>query len=599
MVQHLVSYHFAKQLPIYVINPKQRITFGQEAWAHCARYRAVLILDRMEIYAEIVQNVKVLVEMQSILISTGTNGWNRINLVSTTTDVRLLVIDVGTPSLIRFYAWRQGSEITQRTANELTIDECWHRDALNTQLFWGRVRDVHRMPQFRARLVPPLHINACANNANVSPECHVIGPFVFLVNLLTERLCRWDDHNECRPAVNIRNAEDGYDEWFGGYFSATLPNGSDLLTSRHVRDAVQQRRPAADDHHQQNIVVTIGSDFGRLRIIRMDDVVLIVPAERNYYRTEWYMNIFRVCNILGCFSVIILAATVQYGSVRLWKNAPVPSSRNYTRIVLDAFARTLGNITSSEPLLGAHRRPTERTIMLTLSLYSMLASAFITSNMLLHSINNIQMDQIEALDEWFHGHHHANRSLRVPADFEPYLMGINGDMEWQTLHEIQSQLWSHNTDAAWIMGVLDTVLLRMSHLRHSNGEPVYHVAKRIIGNCCANIVSKYSHEIALLYFFYPGKRPLSFRNVPWYLVQPINELITRMHESGMLQYFETITAYVFGLMNRNRLSGRDASDGSIEGNIWVFIFVFESVLLGISTLVFAIECCICKRRVRK
>lgn len=490
LAQYLAGHHFSYLLPIYTIN-LERSAFSQTAWSACARNRAIVIVNRLDIYAQAIRDVELATEMQTILISTHANNTDSFNLFAC--DSRFLFVDLAdssshTSNELRLYAWRQGVRVSRRTAR--TAHELWNRDHLYMQLFWGSVQHVSHMPIFRARIVPPLHINTCTKDIDAAytlPTCHIFGLYVLLINFLNDRLCmRFED---CQPN-GILTSVDGYDEWFSGFFSAPLSN-SDLLMRRNIRDAVQQHRYVSEHQHlnnndiEQNII-TIGYAIGTMHPIYIEDIVLVVTRRPNMFRSEWYLMTTRLGITFWCLGVALLAATVQYGSDHL--NTRLPP-RGYMRNVMDAWARTLCNTCSSSRV----KRPlpaTERLITITLSLFAIYLAALAAGNELVTIINNMDVTQIKWLDELLHISQRG--LLRIPLDSfnSNWRLAQRADIElkmarmiqWHTLSEIQLQWSTHDTSSAWIIGALDTGQLQTRRLRQADGELLYYVSSNVIGN---------------------------------------------------------------------------------------------------------------------
>lgn len=114
------------------------------------------------------------------------------------------------------------------------------------------------------------------------------------------------------------------------------------------------------------------------------------------------------------------------------------------------------------------------------------------------------------------------------------------------------------------MSSWDTGLLRMPRLHYDNKEPVFHVAKRTV-----------------------GRRAISFVNVPWYLVQPINTIIIRLFESGILQRYEEFIGFMFELRHgKGSSNAKEMYDDSyafiwfgLAGAAIVSVAVFVAELL--------------------
>lgn len=52
---------------------------------------------------------------------------------------------------------------------------------------------------------------------------------------------------------------------------------------------------------------------------------------------------------------------------------------------------------------------------------------------------------------------------------------------WIALADMQKMLWAHNTSAGYVLVRPNTGILSTPELRHRNGEPVFHVARKFFG----------------------------------------------------------------------------------------------------------------------
>lgn len=130
------------------------------------------------------------------------------------------------------------------------------------------------------------------------------------------------------------------------------------------------------------------------------------------------------------------------------------------------------------------------------------------------------------------------------------------------LVDIQQRLWLHDTSTAYVMSEWDTGLLRMPRQRYANGEPIFHVARKVIAT-----------------------RGIGFMNVPWFLVQRIDALIEHFHESGILQRYHELSTFVFELrQGKGSSSAREMFDDSYD-----FLWYWHAAALGVALAVFGAE----------
>lgn len=132
------------------------------------------------------------------------------------------------------------------------------------------------------------------------------------------------------------------------------------------------------------------------------------------------------------------------------------------------------------------------------------------------------------------------------------------------MSEIQSLIWAHDTSSAYILPQRLIGLLRTQHMHYPTGEPVFHVAKQVIAN-----------------------RMVGLDNVPWFLVDPVNTIIQRIFEMGLISHVRGIADYMFELMNGlNQLSGTKYSD---DDSTFDFVWYGLAIGLGLAGVVCIVE----------
>lgn len=396
MVQHLVDYHFANGLPVMLFRMHHISDIPKSVWKQCADNRAILILERIEIYAQLIRDTDPAAEMQSILLSTQCGRLDSLSVP--VAGARLLYAEpntvgdnatTNTDHPLKWFAWKPDDHIGGATAKRIAFNELWDRHHLHMQLFWGTLRTLPKRAVFRAHLVPPLHINTC-HTLNAEATCHIIGPHVFIINAIVDRLA--PAHH--RTAAIVSDI-DGYNDWFAGFFNASLGANRNFPALGNVRDAVwtrnrgdekalpkySYRSPLADltlRPHEIRLGVVGNS---RMQPFFIETLVVVVPLERGP-SAGVIMVILRTKML-----AVVVAFTLAISAMRMRIETQSPTKAEYPAIVLDSWGRALGIPTSGNAVtasISGHRILLITLAYFAIMLQSMLSSS-ISSNIIVRS----------------------------------------------------------------------------------------------------------------------------------------------------------------------------------------------------------------------
>lgn len=377
----LVNYHWANGLPVMLLQIYNISDIPKSAWNQCAANRAIVMLQSIEIYANLIRDFSTAAEMQTILISPQRGRLENVSMPST--GVRLLYVEPNPGAIddadpLRWYTFQPDDRLNSTTATRVSVLDLENRYDLRMQLFWGSLRAIPKMPTFRAHLVPPLHINTC-HKSNGHNTCHVIGPFVFLINLIADRLAYGQ-----KPT--ILSDIDGYNDWFAGFFNATLSKSNNFPTRGNIRDAVWTRNhsderdampeysyraaPAVRKH--QRDAIRIGTIDGRSQIFMLDTYVVAVPAER--VETTAMSSILRtrivMLGVSICYALIISVVRCAIQRVTTMR------TDDYLSFALDSWGQTLGISRSCSALSAA-----ERIAIVNMALFAILLQTTVSGRL--------------------------------------------------------------------------------------------------------------------------------------------------------------------------------------------------------------------------
>lgn len=239
-------------------------------------------------------------------------------------------------------------------------------------------------------MVPPEHLNSCDQFDPSS--CYVYGPLVLVAKLIARQMC--DGRN---PIVQDRSVD--YSEWYHQFFNNRMES-VDFTVLRNTRDAVLQytHRDRSDQHDLKLFVNYIFEFKSPIRPIQIEDIVLVVPQRRNEFRSDYYVNVMRFVILMVICCLTTLVSTVLFANEHLKRfrkpnECQLIRGHGYAYIVLDTWARSLGNSASSR----SNASLVERILFITLAAFAILAGSFISGELMENLVNVIDVDQIDTL----------------------------------------------------------------------------------------------------------------------------------------------------------------------------------------------------------
>lgn len=397
LLNQIVIHHFENQRPLIISNAIDN-QYNETDWDNCVDSLAIVILEDLDIYLQLVGKNINLANMRTVLISTSLH-----NLVNMPQDSsRLLFVEynhhvhqVENNASVKMFSWLPGDPNSRQKAYELQDDRVWDQKDRRTQIFWGTVERLSQAPVFYLDPLPPIHINTCDQS---DPEnCFVYGLFVMMANLITHRLSEGHD-----PVILPKQV--GYNEWYSQFFNHRLKS-ADFTELRNTRDSLyrpNRRVKNITRHHTSLIKLNIDyfiHGSSRIRPFSTEVVVMVVPQLRNEFRSETFVNVMRMLILTIVASLMVIVSMVRITNEH-WKriSGHRHRGRGYVQISLDSWARSLGNSQTTLPSLS----PVERILRITLAAFAILAGSFISGELMENLVNVIDVKQIETLQEFLH-----------------------------------------------------------------------------------------------------------------------------------------------------------------------------------------------------